>query len=111
MKLQSHQLAPLEPADLVLSLSDDARAQVDNVSIVPADAVDGMDSDVIRMAQELHSPVVHFGGNFTSAYDWKDGVGPIDKRVSMLNLSWGIPDYNTFGTNEFLQFCKFITRC
>ena len=94
--------------DLVISLSDDARAQVDNVSLVPADAVEGMDPDVLNLARELRSPIVRFGGNFTSHYDWHDGMGPEDKRISKLNLSWGIPEYNTFGTNEFLAFCRLI---
>ena len=108
LALKPNQLAPLEPADLVISLSNDARALVDNVALNPADAIDGMDPDVIAMARDLHSPLVRFGGNFTSAYDWEDGVGPIDKRVSKLNLSWGIPEYNTFGTDEFLRFCELI---
>ena len=105
--LKPGQVARLEPVDLVLSLFNDARAQVDNVALAPADAVDGMDPQVIALAQDL-SPVVRFGGNFTSAYRWQDGVGPIDKRVSMINPSWGIPEYNTFGTNEFLRFCELI---
>ncbi len=108
LQLKADQVAPLEPVDLVLSLSNDDRALIDNVSLMPADALDGMDPDVIAMARDLHSPIVRFGGNFTSAYDWKDGVGPIDKRVSKINLSWGIPEYNTFGTDEFLRFCELI---
>jgi alpha-L-arabinofuranosidase len=108
LEIKPNQLAPLEPADLVISLSDDARAMIDNVSLNPADAIDGMDPDVIAMARDLHSPLVRFGGNFTSAYDWTDGIGPIDKRFSKVNLSWGIPEYNTFGTDEFLRFCELI---
>ena len=108
LELKQNQLAPLEPVDLILSLSDETRALVDNVSLSPADAIDGMDPDVIAMARDLHSPLVRFGGNFTSAYDWNDGVGPIEKRVSKLNLSWGIPEYNTFGTDEFLRFCELV---
>ncbi len=60
------------------------------------------------MARDLHSPLLRFGGNFTSAYDWQDGIGPLDKRVAKVNLSWGIPEYNTFGTDEFLKFCELI---
>jgi alpha-N-arabinofuranosidase len=60
------------------------------------------------MAKEMHTPLVRFGGNFTSGYHWKDGIGPEEKRVSMLNIAWGIPEYNTLGTDEFLNFCKLI---
>lgn len=108
LQLQPNTVAPLEPVDLVVSLADDARAEVDNVLLNPADAVDGMDPDVLAMARDLESPLVRFGGNFTSAYNWHDGIGPQEKRVSTLNPSWGIPEYNTFGTDEFLRFCELV---
>jgi len=108
LALKQGQVSALEPVDFVIALNDDARAEVDQASLMPADNVDGMDPDVIAMARNLHSPLIRFGGNFTSAYDWKDGIGPRDKRVSKLNVSWGIPEYNTFGTDEFLEFCKLI---
>lgn len=108
LQLKADQIAPLEPVDLVISLLNDDRVLIDNISLTPADAIDGMDPDVIAMARDLHSPNIRFGGNFTSAYDWRDGVGPIDTRVSKINLSWGIPEYNTFGTDEFLRFCQLV---
>ncbi len=108
LALPQNSVARLEPVDLVISFENDARAEVDNVMLNPADAVDGMDPDVLGMARDLQSPVVRFGGNFTSAYHWRDGIGPEDKRVSMINPSWGIPEYNTFGTDEFLRFCELI---
>jgi alpha-L-arabinofuranosidase len=108
LELNPSQVAPLEPVDLVISLEGDARVLVDNVVLNPDDAVDGMDPEVLTLARELHSPAVRFGGNFTSAYNWHDGVGPLDTRISKLNLAWGIPEYNTFGTGEFLRFCELI---
>jgi alpha-N-arabinofuranosidase len=102
------QLDTLEPADLAITLDDDARAMIDQVTLQPADNIAGMDPDMIGMLQDLHSPLLRFGGNFTSAYEWKDGIGPVDKRVSKLNFSWGIPEYNTFGTDEFLRLCDLI---
>lgn len=99
---------PLEPVDLAISLRDGARALVDNVSLVPADAVEGMDPDVLTLARELKTPLVRFGGNYTSAYDWRDGIGDANQRISKLNVAWGIPEYNTFGTEEFLEFCRLV---
>ncbi len=106
--LKPGQVAPLEAVDLVVAVDGTSRVLVDNIHLDPADAVDGMDPDVLTLARDLHTPVVRFGGNFTSAYDWKDGLGPEDKRISKINLAWGIPEYNTFGTDEFLDFCKRI---
>ena len=108
LALTQGQVAPLEPVDFVIALKDDARVEVDQASLMPADNIDGMDPDEIAMARDLHSPLIRFGGNFTSAYDWRDGIGPRDKRIGRLNVSWGIPEYNTFGTDEFLEFCKLI---
>lgn len=108
LELQRGQVQPLEPVDFVIAVEDDARAFIDQVSLMPADNLDGLDPDVVAMARELQTPLVRFGGNFTSAYHWRDGVGRRDKRVSMLNLSWGIPEYDTFGTDEFLHFCELI---
>jgi alpha-N-arabinofuranosidase len=108
LELNPGEVATLEPVDLVISLEGDARVLVDNVVLNPDDAVDGMDPEVLTLARELHSPVVRFGGNFTSAYDWHHGVGPQETRVSELNLAWGIPEENLFGTVEFLRFCELI---
>ncbi len=75
---------------------------------MPDDAVDGLDPEMVQLAKDMHTPLIRFGGNFTSAYHWRDGIGPLDKRVSMLNVAWGIPEYNQFGTDEFLHFCELI---
>jgi alpha-N-arabinofuranosidase len=98
----------LDPADFVVELAGDERVDLDEFSLMPADAKDGLDPDVVAMAREMKTPLVRFGGNFTSSYHWTDGIGPRDKRKSMLNQSWGIPEYNSFGTDEFLAFCRLI---
>jgi alpha-N-arabinofuranosidase len=101
-------LARLEPADFVLSVRGETRILLDQTSLFPNDNIDGMDPEVISMAKAMNAPVIRFGGNFTSAYHWRDAVGPRDQRVSMRNAAWGIPEYNTFGTDEFLRFCERI---
>ena len=103
-----HQIEPLEPADFVIAASNETRVLIDQASLLPGDNVDGMDPEMIEMSRELKTPIVRFGGNFTSAYHWRDGVGARDQRVSMLNTAWGIPEYNQFGTDEFLRFCQLI---
>ena len=108
LELPPGELAPLEPADFVIAANNETRVLIDQASLLPADHVEGMDPDMIRMSRELKTPIVRFGGNFTSAYHWRDGIGPADKRVSMLNIAWGMPEYNQFGTDEFLAFCRLI---
>ncbi|MDR5730166.1 MAG: hypothetical protein RB191_22365, partial [Terriglobia bacterium] len=108
LTLAPDSLHRLDPADFVVELNGNERVDLDQLSLFPADAIDGLDPDEVALAKAMHTPLLRFGGNFTSGYHWRDGIGPADKRVSMLNTAWGIPEYNTFGTDEFLRFCKLI---
>ncbi len=108
LKLQRGALAPLDQAELRIVAEGDERVLLDQVSLMPADSLDGLDPEMVAAARAMHTPLVRFGGNFTSGYHWRDGIGPRDKRVSMPNVAWGIPEYNTFGTDEFLHFCQLI---
>ncbi|MBV9224686.1 MAG: hypothetical protein JOY85_11685 [Acidobacteriaceae bacterium] len=101
-------LQPLQPVDFVLQVDGDERVLVDQASLMPADAADGLDPDMVALSKSMNTPLLRFGGNFTSAYHWRDGIGPRDKRVNALNVAWGIPEYNQFGTDEFLKFCELI---
>jgi len=71
----------LEPADFVVELTGDERVDLDQFSLMPADAIDGLDPDEVAMAKAMETPLVRFGGNFTSGYHWRDGIGPREKRV------------------------------
>ncbi|MGC1781854.1 MAG: alpha-L-arabinofuranosidase C-terminal domain-containing protein [Acidobacteriaceae bacterium] len=108
LELPPDKLHRLDPADFVVQVEGDEQVEEDEFSLMPADALDGLDPDVVAMAKAMDTPLVRFGGNFTSTYHWRDGIGSRDKRVSMENLAWGIPEYNTFGTDEFLHFCDLI---
>ena len=108
LQVPDGKLHRLDPADFVVEVKGDERVELDQISLMPADAKNGLDPDAVALAREMHTPLVRFGGNFTSSYHWTDGVGPRDKRRSTLNNSWGIPEYNTFGTDEFLEFCRQI---
>ncbi len=106
LELRPGKLARLEPADLVVALAGETRILLDQVFLFPADHVEFMDPEIIALTKALNTPLIRFGGNYTSGYHWRDGIGPLDKRVSMLNLAWGMPEYNHFGTGEFLTFCR-----
>ena len=106
LELAKGQLARREPADFAVTVSDEARVLIDQALLYPADNMDGLNPEAVAMTKALKLPLLRFGGNFTSGYHWRDGVGPMDKRVSMLNQAWGQPEYNQFGTDEFLNFCR-----
>ena len=61
----------------------------------------GFRRDVAELVRELDVPVIRYpGGNFVSAYNWEDGVGPVEKRPTKLDLAWRVIETNQVGTNE-----------
>ncbi len=108
LDLPPNSVAPREPVDFVVAVAGEERVLVDQIFLFPADQIEGLNPEMVALARDLKTPLVRYGGNYTSGYHWRDGVGPIDKRVSMLNQSWGMPEYNHFGTDEFLRFCQLI---
>jgi alpha-L-arabinofuranosidase len=69
----------------------------------------GLRSDVRAAIERLRLSTVRYpGGNFVSGYRWRDGVGPAAERPVRMDLAWGSVEPNTFGTNEFIRFCRTI---
>jgi len=70
----------------------------------------GFRNDVLGALKNLHIPVLRWpGGCFADTYHWKDGIGPREKRPSIINSNWGgVVENNHFGTNEFLDLCEMI---
>ncbi len=67
----------------------------------------GFRRDVIEALKELKLSIVRWpGGCFASGYHWRDGVGP--KRVPVRDPVWGVTDPNTFGTDEFIAWCRAV---
>jgi alpha-L-arabinofuranosidase len=79
----------------------------------------GIRQRLIDEMRKIEPAVVRFpGGCFADSYDWRDGIGPVDKRPRRTNF-WNAGeaaaapaahrfDPNRFGTNEFVQFCRLI---
>jgi alpha-L-arabinofuranosidase len=66
----------------------------------------GFRQDVMALVKELAPTIMRYpGGNFVSGYDWEDGVGPIEKRPRRLDYAWFSTEPNSFGTNEFIDWC------
>jgi alpha-N-arabinofuranosidase len=81
--------------------------------------IDGIRKELVDEMRKIKAPVVRFpGGCFADSYDWRDGIGPADKRPRRTNfwnqgeapeaLASHRYDPNEFGTNEFTSFCKLI---
>lgn len=68
---------------------------------------DGFRKDVLEMTRQLNLSVIRFpGGNYTSGYDWMDGIGPRDQRPARLELAWKSIDPNHIGLHEYVNWIR-----
>ena len=68
---------------------------------------DGFRKDVLELVKKMGVTAIRYpGGNFVSCYDWRDGVGPLEKRPRRLEIAWRAVETNEFGTNEFMRWAN-----
>lgn len=73
----------------------------------PLSDSNGFRRDVLDAAKKLHVTQLRWpGGNFSSNYHWRDGIGPRDQRPPRLEMAWGTVETNRFGTHEFLDYVE-----
>jgi alpha-L-arabinofuranosidase len=71
--------------------------------------VNGLRTDTMDALKRVKPSVVRWpGGCFADAYQWQDGVGPPQQRPLRHNHWWLRDEPNTFGTDEFLEFCRLL---
>src|SRR5262249_58846776 len=69
----------------------------------------GFRTDVLAEIKGLGVPIIRYpGGNFVSGYNWLDGVGPREKRPTVIERAWNSLETNQFGTNEFIEWCRLV---
>jgi alpha-N-arabinofuranosidase len=78
-------------------------------SLMPADNVSGFKAATIRWLKTLGIEIARWpGGNFVSAYDWRDGIGDRDERPPRRELAWNGLESNDMGIDEFMTFCRLV---
>jgi alpha-N-arabinofuranosidase len=83
--------------------------------------VGGFRKDIVDHLKRIQPGNLRWpGGCFADSYNWKDGIGPMDRRPRRSNFWINTPfmqkapdgpskyEPNHFGTDEFLQFCELI---
>lgn len=69
--------------------------------------IGGVRKDVIEALRQIRVPIMRWpGGCYADTYHWKEAVGPQEKRIPVVNRTWGGSEDNSFGTNEFMNFCE-----
>jgi alpha-L-arabinofuranosidase len=76
----------------------------------PIANVRGIRQDVVAALRRIQIPNLRWpGGCFADTYHWMDGIGPREKRPSIVNTNWGgVTENNNFGTHEFMDLCEQI---
>jgi len=96
-----------ERATLQIEVIGRGACFIGTVSLMPSDNINGMRADTIALLKELDAPIYRWpGGNFVSGYDWRDGIGPRDRRPPRTNPAWTGVEHNDFGIDELMVFCK-----
>ena len=73
----------------------------------PESDAEGFRPDVLELVRELRVPIVRYpGGNYVSAFNWEDSVGPAEQRPRRLDLAWRSVEPNAVGLNEFARWAK-----
>lgn len=71
----------------------------------PLSDTEGFRKDVLAAAKNLDVTLLRWpGGNFSSNYNWMDGIGPRNQRPRRLEMAWGTVETNRFGTHEFFDY-------
>ncbi len=71
----------------------------------------GFRKDVIEEIRKLRAGTIRWpGGNFSSWYHWKDGIGKKEERKTKLSYADDITreESNLFGTDEYIKFCRLV---
>ncbi|MDP6037269.1 MAG: alpha-N-arabinofuranosidase, partial [Candidatus Latescibacteria bacterium] len=90
-----------------LTAENPAHIVIERALLYPDDHIDGADPDIIHLLKDSQLPLLRWpGGNFVSGYRWQLGIGPVDSRPTVPNPAWEGMEFNLFGTDEFVTFCR-----
>ena len=83
--------------------------KIGTLSLMPADNIKGWRPEVLALLKELNAPIYRWpGGNFVSGYNWRDGIGNMDKRPPRKNPAWKGVEHNDVGLHEYMQLMEII---
>ncbi|MDH6342757.1 alpha-N-arabinofuranosidase [Parabacteroides sp. PFB2-12] len=79
------------------------------VSLMPDDNLHGFRKDIVEILKSVGATIYRWpGGNFLANYDWRHGIGDIDRRPPRYDYAWFTVESNDVGTDEFLTLCDLI---
>jgi len=103
--------APASGEDVRLEVISRGRGafQIGTLTLMPAENLGGWRPEVVGLLRELNAPVYRWpGGNFVSGYNWRDGVGPRDRRPPRKNPAWRGVEHNDVGLHEYMALMELL---
>jgi alpha-N-arabinofuranosidase len=104
-------------AAFVVNIRGEGDLWLDQAYVSPADTFrgHGTRADIVQLYQGLKPAFIRWpGGTYLIWHHWKSGIGPLEdryygdgRRLGNAGITHaGEWDPNTFGTDEFIQFCR-----
>jgi len=95
--------ADTDAGRLEISATGQGLLHIGAVSLMPADNIHGFRADTIALLKAQRSGMWRFpGGNYLSAFEWRDAIGDPDKRAPRPDPVRGGFQPNDVGTDEFM---------
>ncbi len=102
--------ADTEDARLEILGTGSGTFHIGAASLMPSDNVQGFHAGMIRLFKEEGFKMFKWpGGNFVSAYDWRDGLGDRDRRPPRVQPMWSDRvESNDVGIHEFIALNRLV---
>jgi Alpha-L-arabinofuranosidase len=99
-----------EEARLEIVATGSGSFHVGCASLMPADNTQGFHTNMVKLYKEAGFKMMKWpGGNFVSAYDFRDGLGDRDKRPPRLQAMWSEAiESNDVGLHDFIALCRLV---
>jgi alpha-N-arabinofuranosidase len=97
-----------ENASVEITGTGSGSFSIGTISLMPADNVEGFRKDILNHLKEMNMGMVRWGGNASSGYNWRDGIGNRDKRPPRYDYAWNAMESNDVGTDDYLNLCRLL---
>ncbi len=104
-------IADATDATLTIAFRGPGTLWLDNVSLMPENAVAGWRPDVLAAVKAIKPGIIRFGGSALEVesmgdFEWRDTLGDPDRRMPF--CAWGGLQPTAPGLEEFVQFCHLV---
>lgn len=98
-----------DDARIEVTARGNGTARIGVLSLMPSDNIEGFRAEAVAALKQIDAGVYRFpGGNFVSAHEWRNAIGPRDKRPPIYDPVWKAVQPNDVGTDEFLALCRLL---